>query len=80
MVLIGVVILRAERVLAAYLEVLTRWTHLHLNAVFVFGVFVFCAYAFQFIPRLLLMLVFASLVIGLYGIVRDCVQLITARA
>jgi hypothetical protein len=73
LILIGVVLLGPKSVLAAYLKVLTRWTHLHLNAVFVFGVFVFCAHAFQVIPRLLLVLIFASLVIGLDGIVGDCV-------
>ena len=80
LVLVDVIILRPHRVLATNLEVLPRGTHLHLNAIFVFSVFIVCAHSFHVISRLKLVLIFASLVIRLHGIVRDCVKLITAPA
>lgn len=80
MVLVDVIILRPRCVLAAHLEVLARWTHLHLNAVFIFGVFIFCARAIQFISRLELVLILASLIIRLHGIVGDRVELIAASS
>jgi hypothetical protein len=80
LVLVDMVILRTYCVLPTHLEVLPRRTHLHLNAVFVFGVFIFGTHALQFIARLELVLIFASLIVRLHRVMGDCMQLISAPA